>query len=1663
MPLHPPTGSALTAPVYFGLRLNSSRVRTPGLLRAHLQTVRQTLQCDFIVIPTASANSLAASKKDAAQKAKNAVQSSADVARDIRATDSTAAGIDCHSTDTATPLAGPGSRISGERSPLTDKEACCEVAVRSPAADSFSAGKREDICASSLIACPAATTTSAQSVVLVESPPFATARATIPAQHLADAATDFSAFCSSLTELPRKSGSCALRDGSTSLDREAAVGYPAHARMKPSFRALDGGLATLPATYSFEPSTESDLPLDSQTWNAAVVCELSSWISPDVGVLPRRRKLATVSPVTQSSHPASNTTSASRSVSATSSSRLAPSSALEGCPAADFSVPASHTRANLYSPVAAASPESSYAVACAKAAGEDTDVCASKRPPVATPNPEGAPSKEPVEGQEKQTHYNKRSRTAAGGGELKLLERKGTAREQMEEVREIEQGHNCTHDQQQQETEAPCSVGVSAGTVAEEVHKAGGRSDCSASPQAEPPAATLDSFDSRASSPLSAASVLPAVGGSGAPTADASAEPRDREWASQRGRKIAARQKKQRYLKHGLLRHWSFHEAAWQREMQWATHVGAFAVITPPPIPDLIPVEYSRLLRAALNQLQPPIIWVKLPLVYNVGSQSSESFLSCWSSSSSSGQSSSSSSQSSDSEDVHREDVNARYSSSEHSMDCRSSSNKFCRRHHRGSRDSRQLTKRQTDPWRIWQYIRSMVGPHPSLGVCLELTPDLPDSDSELERWFAEPLRAVVLSPPLFTTSSRCDSNSGTLYSSVRSTNSAGTSQAPRGKGRVGNNVFSATGETTTRASAGGSGVCLSPRHHLFLMKCAQHRVKLIFQPDEDEEGEETFEAEQPGDLLSLGQGAQQQQPVGQLTAEHFPSLSAAAGCATGKQRGSHSLTASAGLKRNNMKTAFCLGGVSSSHKEKECKKHAPPVEEMQPYISYVAQQLLQLPPLKQTELFSAPYRDVLQSPMQPLADNLSAGNYEVFEKDPVKYLRYKEATLLRLREIWPGTSTQQQQRQHQCVDREEQPYQVQAVKKQQRQEGGKLVETQQREGHAAVAAGSSTGIAFSERLEAQKQRKKNRRRKHEQSACNRASSRDCESEDDGEEEDEKAANFPDASSSGDACSFSSASARVFSFPSSSPSPPFPPAPPCLPCASPSLSSSSNIFSANASDWCLRGADCTVHAAAGRRLVLTVVGAGRGPLVQAALEALREAGVPLCRTRVFAVEKNWNAVITLRSRVRSDTCLGWRAVEVVEADMREAGDCVAERADILISELLGSFGDNELSAECLDGAQMRLLKKGGISIPSAYISSLEPVATHTLWQAIDSYKDPKQFECTYVVNMFAKYFPAKEGPRECFHYRHPHFLLPFGDEGDSCIGERGGSSSSSTTDDSEDSSDSGSYNENKSSREAGSPSRRQGSCRRDNVGVRSDQSTAERQEDRRDAERTKEIVSNTSKRHDKNAEPVEIFHAQEATRRPAQGSERSAASWDSKLRDTRVCAASAANTATNACAKSEEIGPAEETGGNTAVRKWQVSREDFPCVRERRNRKKDSSRQQRAFTAAELTALRHRRTRLSWRMQTDAVVHGLAGYFHCCLYKNVYISIDPRSFSEGMFSWFPLFIPFREPVYVHRNKKLEVYIARDGDEHKVWYEWAVLQPTPSEIYNHMGKYSYIGK
>ena len=51
-----------------------------------------------------------------------------------------------------------------------------------------------------------------------------------------------------------------------------------------------------------------------------------------------------------------------------------------------------------------------------------------------------------------------------------------------------------------------------------------------------------------------------------------------------------------------------------------------------------------------------------------------------------------------------------------------------------------------------------------------------------------------------------------------------------------------------------------------------------------------------------------------------------------------------------------------------------------------------------------------------------------------------------------------------------------------------------------------------------------------------------------------------------------------------------------------------------------------------------------------------------------------------------------------------------------------------------------------------------------------------------------------------------------------------------------------------------------------------------------------------------------------------------------------------------------------------------------------------------------------------FEVEMDSELHGFGGYFECTLYKNVTISINPMTHSPGMFSWFPIFFPLKNPV-----------------------------------------------
>ncbi|EGC38677.1 hypothetical protein DICPUDRAFT_28207 [Dictyostelium purpureum] len=276
-------------------------------------------------------------------------------------------------------------------------------------------------------------------------------------------------------------------------------------------------------------------------------------------------------------------------------------------------------------------------------------------------------------------------------------------------------------------------------------------------------------------------------------------------------------------------------------------------------------------------------------------------------------------------------------------------------------------------------------------------------------------------------------------------------------------------------------------------------------------------------------------------------------------------------------------------------------------------------------------------------------------------------------------------------------------------------------------------------------------------------------------------------------------------------------------------------------------------------IVIMVVGAGRGPLVKCSINASIEAKK---KVKVFAVEKNPNAIVTLRNRVILE---GWEdLVTIIDSDMREWD--TEYRADIMVSELLGSFGDNELSPECLDGAQKYLKKDKGISIPCWYTSYIAPISSSKLYNEVSTFGELKHYETPYVVKPHNYHQLAESKP--LFTFKHPNY---------------------------------------------------------------------------------DKVIDNS----------------------------------------------------------------------RTEILEFQTTVKSTVC-------------------------------------------HGFIGYFDCCLYKNVHISINPKNFSTGMFSWFPIYFPLKEPVYIPQNSTIKCSFWRTNNKTKVWYEWCLLSPQITPIQNVNGRSYYIG-
>ena len=168
----------------------------------------------------------------------------------------------------------------------------------------------------------------------------------------------------------------------------------------------------------------------------------------------------------------------------------------------------------------------------------------------------------------------------------------------------------------------------------------------------------------------------------------------------------------------------------------------------------------------------------------------------------------------------------------------------------------------------------------------------------------------------------------------------------------------------------------------------------------------------------------------------------------------------------------------------------------------------------------------------------------------------------------------------------------------------------------------------------------------------------------------------------------------------------------------------------------------------GRDLVVAVVGAGRGPLVTRALQASQKTGISI---KCWAVEKNPNAFVLLQRRNTTDPL--WNSkVNVVKSDMRHwTGPTISAgttKVDIMVSELLGSFGDNELSPECLDGVQHVLHPDHGVNIPQSYSAHITPIASPKIYGDLLSRQGSEKWELPYVVMLQQYDFLCTQGESE---------------------------------------------------------------------------------------------------------------------------------------------------------------------------------------------------------------------------------------------------------------------------------------------------------------------------
>ncbi|KAG7829763.1 hypothetical protein KL920_002622 [Ogataea angusta] len=148
-------------------------------------------------------------------------------------------------------------------------------------------------------------------------------------------------------------------------------------------------------------------------------------------------------------------------------------------------------------------------------------------------------------------------------------------------------------------------------------------------------------------------------------------------------------------------------------------------------------------------------------------------------------------------------------------------------------------------------------------------------------------------------------------------------------------------------------------------------------------------------------------------------------------------------------------------------------------------------------------------------------------------------------------------------------------------------------------------------------------------------------------------------------------------------------------------------------------------------LKILVIGPGRGPLIERLFAAIKFLNLDLDKVHITAIEKSPTVMVYLSQRNQDF----WNGkVDIINADVRSWAPHVPSQSGfhLIISELLGSFGCNELSPECLYSVEQYCDPDNSIFIPKEYTSFVAPAISPSIYTKLLECNDLSKFHTCYV-------------------------------------------------------------------------------------------------------------------------------------------------------------------------------------------------------------------------------------------------------------------------------------------------------------------------------------------